>query len=93
MQHKEDNMVVTLVTITFSRKNFEKLSQNEVWKLSSTAADLFHLINEFAELNRIKMRSYYNLLMTNYKTKHQTLVGYFNFTSTETFSTHSKKVK
>ena len=36
------------------KKNYEKLSQKEVLKLSSMAADLFHLINEFAELNRIK---------------------------------------
>ena len=43
---KIDN-IVTLVTVTFSRKNYEKLSQNEVLKLSSTAADLFHLINKF----------------------------------------------
>ena len=40
--------------VTFSRKNYEKLNQNEVLKLSSTAADLFHLINEFAALNKIK---------------------------------------
>ena len=38
----------------FSRKNYEKLNQNEVLKLSSIATDLLHLINEFAELNRIK---------------------------------------
>ena len=50
---KKDN-IVTLVTVTFSRKNCEKLNQNEVLKLSSTAADLFQLINEFAALNKIK---------------------------------------
>ena len=38
----------------FSRKNYEKLNQNEVLKLSSIATDLLHLINEFAGLNRIK---------------------------------------
>ena len=40
--------------VMFSRKNYEKLNQNEVLKLSSIATDLLHLINEFAELNRIK---------------------------------------
>ena len=39
--NEKDN-IVTLVTVTFSRKNYEKLSQNEVFKLSSTAADLFY---------------------------------------------------
>ena len=39
------------------------------------------------------MRSNYTLSTINFKTKHQTLVEYFNFTSTKTFSTHSKKSK
>ena len=43
-----------MVTVTFSRKNYEKLSQNQILNLSSMAVDLFHLINEFTELNRIK---------------------------------------
>ena len=50
---KKDS-IVNLVTVTFSSKSYEKLSQNEALKLSSMAADLFHLINEFAELNGIK---------------------------------------
>ena len=84
--------------VTFSRKNYEKLNQNEVLKLSSIAADLFHLINKFAELNRIKDEvilkdEVITLLMTNYKTKHQTLIRYCSFTSTKIFSTHPKKVK
>ena len=32
----------------------KKLSESEALKLGSTAADLFHLINDIAELNRIK---------------------------------------
>ena len=40
--------------MTFSRENYEKLSRNKILKLSSTAADLFHLINEFAELKKIR---------------------------------------
>ena len=39
--NKKDN-IATLVTVTFSRKNYEKLSQNEVLNLSSMAVDLFH---------------------------------------------------
>ena len=39
------------------------------------------------------MKSYYTLLATNYKTKHQTLVGYFNFSSTKPFrSTQKSKI-
>ena len=34
---KEDN-IRTLVTVTFSRENYEKLSQNKIWKLTSMAA-------------------------------------------------------
>ena len=49
----KDN-ILTLVTVTFSRENYEKLSQNEISKISSTTADLFHLINNLAELKRIK---------------------------------------
>ena len=49
----KDNRL-TLVTVTFSRENYEKLSQNEISKISSATADLFHLINNLAELNRIK---------------------------------------
>ena len=46
--------IVTLITLTFSKENYEKLSKNEISKLSPKAADLFHLINEFTELNNIK---------------------------------------
>ena len=52
--NKKDN-IVNLVTVTFSGENYEKLSQNQITKLVSTAADLFYLINEFAILNRIKI--------------------------------------
>ena len=45
----KDN-ILTLVKVTFSRE----LSQNEISKLSSMAADLFHLISKFEELSRIK---------------------------------------
>ena len=51
--NKDDN-IETLITLTFSKENYKKLSKNEISKLSPTAADLFHLINEFAELNNIK---------------------------------------
>ena len=50
--NKKDN-IVTLVTVTFSRKNYEKLSQNEFLKFSSMTATYF-TFNEFAELTRIK---------------------------------------
>ena len=58
--------------VTFSRKNYEKLNQNEILKLSSIAADLFHLINKFAELNRIKDEVILKDEVIN-KTKYQTL--------------------
>ena len=50
---KKDN-IVAIVAVTFSKEKYEKLSQNEISRLSSMAADLFHLINKFAELNKIK---------------------------------------
>lgn len=53
-------------------------------------ADLFNLINEFAELIKDEVVISFT---TNYKMKHKRLVGYFNFTSAKAFSTHSKKVK
>ena len=50
----KDDVIVTLITLTFSRGNYEKLSKNQVSKLSPTAANLFHLIDEFLELNNVK---------------------------------------
>ena len=49
--NKKEN-IVTLVIVTFSKD--EKLSQNKIIKPSSMAADLFQLISDFAELNRVK---------------------------------------
>ena len=53
-EFNKDGSIVTLITVTFSRENYEKLSQNEILKLSSMGANLFHLINEFQEVNKIK---------------------------------------
>ena len=91
--NKNDN-IVNLVTVTFSGENYEKLSQNQITKLISTAADLFYLINEFAILNRIKIEVILHIADDQLQNKTSNiLVGYFNFTSTKTFSNHSKKVK
>ena len=46
--------IVTLIMLTFLLKKYKKLSKNEVLKLSPTAADLFHLIDKFAELKNVK---------------------------------------
>ena len=35
---KKEDSIRTLVTVTFSRENYEKLSQNKIWKLTSMAA-------------------------------------------------------
>ena len=50
----KDSKIVSVIMLTFSKENYEKLSKNEISKLSPTAADLFHLINKFAELNNVK---------------------------------------
>ena len=50
----KDDDIVTLITLTFSREKYKKLSKNEVLKLSPTAADLFHLIDKLTELNNVK---------------------------------------
>ena len=51
--NKDDN-IVTLITLTFLKGKYKKLSKNEISKLSAMAADIFNLIKEFAELNNVK---------------------------------------
>ena len=75
---------------TFSRENYKKLSQNEISNLSSTAADLFNLIKEFAELSRIKDEVVLHFVDEQLQNE---ISETRNFTSTKTFLTHWRKVK
>ena len=51
--NRKDN-IVTLVSLKFSINAYRNLSHTEILELSSTAADLFHLIREFGKVNNIK---------------------------------------
>lgn len=51
--NKKDN-IVTLISLKFSISSYQNLNHTEILELSSTAAELFHLISEFAKVNNIK---------------------------------------
>ena len=51
--NKKDD-IVTLISLTFSVDAYENLNLSELTKLSATAADLFHVINEFGKIHKIK---------------------------------------
>ena len=89
--NKKDN-IVTLVTVTFSRKNFEKLSQNEFLKLSSITATYF-TFNEFAELTRIKDEVILHFVDDQLQSKTSDTCGIFQLYFYKNLFHHSKKVK
>ena len=51
--NKKDKKV-NLVSLKFSVSAYEKLKEQETSELTDTAKDFFHLLYEFARLNRIK---------------------------------------
>lgn len=51
--NKKDN-IVTLISLKFSINSYQNVNHTEILELSSTAAELFHLISEFANVNKIK---------------------------------------
>ena len=51
--NKKDKKV-NLVSLKFSVSAYEKLKEQEISELADTAKDFFHLLYEFARLNRIK---------------------------------------
>ena len=89
--NKKDN-IVTLVTVTCSRKNFEKLSQNEFLKLSSITATYF-TFNEFAELTRIKDEVILHFVDDQLQSKTSDTCGIFQLYFYKNLFHHSKKVK
>ena len=64
-------------------------------KLSSTASKLFHLINEFAELNRIKDEIILHFVddQAQNENEQQTLVGISTLLLEKPFQPTRKKVK
>ena len=62
-------------------------------KLSSTAADLFHLINEFAELNRIKDEVILHFVDDQLQNVTSDTCGIFQLYFYKNLSDHSKKSK
>ena len=52
--NKKDDDIVTLISLKFSVDACEDLNRSELAKLSTTAADLSYLINEFGKLHNIK---------------------------------------
>ena len=89
----KDDDIATLITLTFSRENFEKLSKNKIWKLSPTAADLIHVTDEFAELSNVKKEVMLHFVDDQLQNVTLTHAEYFSFVSTKTFLTILKKVK
>ena len=84
-----------MVTVTISRENYEQISQRNVLQLSSTAANLFQLINEFAELNRIKDEIILHFLddQLQNENEQQTIVGISTLLLQKPFQPTQKKVK
>ena len=46
--------MINLILLKFSIDSYEKLNTQTLSKLSTTNVDLFHLINEFGKLHKIK---------------------------------------
>ena len=51
--NKKDNILI-LISLKFSISVYQNLSHTEIVELSSTAAELYHLISRFAKVNDIK---------------------------------------
>ena len=51
--NNKDNILI-LISLKFSISVYQNLSHTEIVELSSTAAELFHLISRFAKVNDIK---------------------------------------
>lgn len=71
--NKKDN-IVTLISLKFSINSYQNLNHTEILELSSTAAELFHLISEFANVNNKKMKSHF---ITLFKSQFLILAAYF----------------
>ena len=65
---------------------YEKIREKN--RLTHTAIDLLHLINEFGKLHKLKMRLLFISLMINYKWLKETRVEYISCTGPPAYHYH-----
>lgn len=84
---------LTLVKLKFSIKAFNRLTNEEIKRLSETAQDFFHFIKSFGKLNNLQ--NYVELWLLKDAIQKQKLqhAVLFRFTFTITLSYQAKKVK
>lgn len=84
---------LTLVKLKFSIKAFNRLTNEEIKRLSETVQDFFHFIKSFGKLNNLQ--NYVELWLLKDAIQKQKLqhAVLFRFTFTITLSYQAKKVK
>ena len=84
---------LTLVKLKFSIKAFNRLTNEEIKRLSETAQDFFHFIKSFGKLNNLQ--NYVELWLLKDAIQKQKLqhAVLFRFTFTIMLSYQTKKVK